>query len=120
MLGGNIDAVLSTTPFALPFVGNGRMKVLAVTGATRVKELPDTPTFAELGYPSITYRTFFGLAVPKGTPAAVIQKIVSGVRDAPPSPMCKSCSARVASRWSRASRRPSRRCSSSAAATRSA
>ncbi len=82
LVGGNIDVVMSPQPFALPFVAGGRMKVLAIGGARRTRELPGTPTFAELGFPAIAYRTSFGLAVPKGVPNDVVQKIASAMRAA--------------------------------------
>ncbi|MDB5873609.1 MAG: LacI family transcriptional regulator, partial [Ramlibacter sp.] len=81
LLGGEIDVVMSVTQFAAPFVGSGKMRMLAVTGATRQKDHPAVPSCRELGLPAVSYRAAFGLAVPKGTPPEMIQKIYAGVRD---------------------------------------
>ena len=80
LLGGRIDAVFLSAGTVLPFVAKGQLKMLAVTSASRLKSAPAIPTFAELGYASVDYRTSVGLAVPKGTPAAIVQKIQADVR----------------------------------------
>lgn len=75
LLGGRIDAVFLSAGTVLPFVAKGQLKMLGVTSASRLKSAPAIPTFAEQGYPTVDYRTSVGLAVPKGTPAATVQKI---------------------------------------------
>jgi tripartite-type tricarboxylate transporter receptor subunit TctC len=52
----------------------GKLRILAVTGSTRHKMLPDVPTFAELGHPEFTARVWFGLLVKKGTPADTLKR----------------------------------------------
>lgn len=75
LLGGRIDAVFLSAGTVLPFVAKGQLKMLAVTGSSRLKSAPAIPTFGEQGYTSVDYKTSVGLAVPKGTPAAIVQKI---------------------------------------------
>ena len=70
-LGGRIDAVMGSTQIAAPFAADGRLRMLAISGAARQKVLPSVPTFAEAGFPQVDVRTFVGLAVPAGTPEAV-------------------------------------------------
>lgn len=80
LLGGRVDALFVSAGAALPFVAKGQLKLLAVTGATRLKTAPSVPTFAESGYPGVDYKTSLGLAVPKGTSPATVQKIQADVR----------------------------------------
>jgi tripartite-type tricarboxylate transporter receptor subunit TctC len=49
--------------------------VLAITGARRCKELPDVPTFTELGYRSCEPCGWFGVFVPAATPKDVVEKL---------------------------------------------
>jgi tripartite-type tricarboxylate transporter receptor subunit TctC len=51
------------------------VKALAVTTEERVSALPNVPTMAELGYPSSVSSSWQGLAVPKGTPPAIVDEL---------------------------------------------
>lgn len=53
----------------------GAVKALAITTPTRSPAAPDVPTFAELGYPNIVAYNWVGLSAPKGTPAAVVERL---------------------------------------------
>ena len=75
LLGGEVDAVLNDLSVVLPHVKSGRGTALAVANASRLAPLPDVPTFAESGYPAVVASTWFGVAVPSGTPAAVRRQI---------------------------------------------
>jgi tripartite-type tricarboxylate transporter receptor subunit TctC len=48
-----IQMPVSDVPFLLPHIRSGAMKALAVTSAARSDALPDIPTTAELGYPTV-------------------------------------------------------------------
>ena len=58
----NVPAVLSQ-------VQAGQMRALAVANTTRIKALPDTPSMAEAGYPSVAMSTWYGISAPAGDPA---------------------------------------------------
>ena len=75
LLGGRIDAVMGSTQIAAPFAADGRLRMLAISGAARQKVLPSVPTFAEAGFPQVDVRTFVGLAVPAGTPEPVLARL---------------------------------------------
>jgi tripartite-type tricarboxylate transporter receptor subunit TctC len=64
----------------------GKLRILAVTGPTRHKLLPDVPTFAELGYPEFTARVWFGLLVKKGTPAETLGRYTEAAKIAHANP----------------------------------
>jgi tripartite-type tricarboxylate transporter receptor subunit TctC len=77
------NAILSgTTPIGLIGLGNvishvraGKMTVLALTNNIRTPQLPDVPTFADLGYTGAPSQTWYGLFAPAGTPRAVIDRL---------------------------------------------
>lgn len=74
LMGGAIEAMFETTAPALPHVRAGRLRALAITSSTRLAELPDVPTLAET-YPGFEVMTWSVFAVPKGTPAVVIDRL---------------------------------------------
>ena len=61
----------------MPHVKTGKVKVLAISGAKRSPLLPDVPTFAEAGFPSVESYAWYGLFAPAKTPKDVINKINS-------------------------------------------
>jgi tripartite-type tricarboxylate transporter receptor subunit TctC len=71
LLGGNVNFFMSPTSIALTHIRAGKVRPLAVSSATRVKTLPDVPTFKELGY-DLEYYFWVGIFAPKGTPAPAI------------------------------------------------
>ena len=75
VLGGEISTVVAFPLAALPHIKGAKLKALAVTGKQRAKALPDVPTVAESGVGGYEFASWMGLAVPKGTPEPVIQKI---------------------------------------------
>lgn len=84
-LAKEVDAQLDT-PLALPLIKQGRLKALAVTGAKRLPELPDVPTFAEAGIRGVEFNFWLGLFAPAQTPPAILQVLyeaINSVRDNP-------------------------------------
>jgi len=79
LVGGQVDFNLDQLSVALPFVTTGKTRALAVTGAKRLPELPDVPTFVELGYPEFDGQTFTGLMAPAKTPEPVVAAIHAAV-----------------------------------------
>lgn len=75
LLGGQIDLAFATLPSVMPFITNGKLRVLAVTGAARSPLLPDTPTFAESGVPGYQADVWYGVFAPAGTPGAVVNQL---------------------------------------------
>ena len=79
LLGGHINAVLDNTGVQTPFIKAGKVRPLFVTNPERVAALPDVPTASEAGLPGFSAVAWFGLAAPKGTPDAVVEKIQQAV-----------------------------------------
>ena len=80
IMGGNIHFLFDALSSNLPLIKSGKLKALAVTGPRREKSLPDVPTMAELGLPSMTTEVFFGLVAPPGTPDAVVVKLADAMK----------------------------------------
>jgi len=81
LLAGQIQATIGGITTAKPHLASGKLKLLAINGNTRAKSLPDVPTFAEAGFPATEAYFYVGLAVPKGTPKAIVDAIASANRN---------------------------------------
>jgi tripartite-type tricarboxylate transporter receptor subunit TctC len=74
LLGGQIQVVFDTTPNSMAHIKAGRLRALAVTTATRSEALPDIPTVGE-SVPDYEVSSWWGIGVPKGTPAEIVDKL---------------------------------------------
>jgi tripartite-type tricarboxylate transporter receptor subunit TctC len=72
---GRLSFTFNTLTLALPFIRDGRVRVLGVSSGQRTNLLPDVPTVAETGVPGFEYTFWNGLWAPAGTPAPVAEKI---------------------------------------------
>lgn len=75
LLGGQVEALFDGVPPALPHVKADKLKVLAVAGPTRVPQLPNVATTAELGHPDVSLSIWFGAIARKGTSDAMTKKL---------------------------------------------
>ena len=80
VISGESNMIINGATATVPYVTNGQMIGLAVTGKTRLKTLPNTPTFKEAGLPQGEAGTFQGLYTTGGTPPAVIQRLSDELR----------------------------------------
>lgn len=78
-VGGHLDMAVSSVPPAVPLVRSGKLRALAVTSAKRSEALPDVPTMAELGYAGYEFNTWVGVALPKGTPKPIAERLRDGM-----------------------------------------
>jgi tripartite-type tricarboxylate transporter receptor subunit TctC len=81
MLGGQVQVMFDNMPSSIGHIRGGRLRALAVTTATREKTLPDVPTVGET-VPGYEASAWFGMAVPKGTPRPIIDKLNKAVNEA--------------------------------------
>jgi tripartite-type tricarboxylate transporter receptor subunit TctC len=75
VIAGHMDFNLDQLSVALPFLKDGRTRALAITGAQRSPDLPDVPTFTELGYAEFDGQTFTGLMLPARTPETIVARL---------------------------------------------
>ncbi len=72
---GDLPLAIDGIPAWLSLVQEKRVKVIAVTGSTRVPALPHTPTFAESGVRDTGHQHWYGLLAPAGLPAPVLARV---------------------------------------------
>ena len=65
------------------------MRVLAVTSASRVPELPNAPTLEEAGVPGVEITLWSGLFAPGGTPPEIVDKLEREIRSAMEDPQIR-------------------------------
>ena len=75
LLAGQVTMYFGTTPSTLPHVRSGRLRGMAVTGATRSRATPEIPTMAEAALPGFENAAWHGLLAPAGTPSAIVEKL---------------------------------------------
>ena len=79
LISGNIQMMSGDLSTLMPHVRSGRMRPLAVTSSRRSALLPDMPTVAEAGVPGYEAIGWFGVLVPAGTPATIVERLNSAM-----------------------------------------
>ena len=77
VMSGQVSCTYGTMVAVGAQVKAGRLRAIALTGATRSKAAPDIPTIAEAGYPDYHATGWWGIVFPAATPKAVITKVHS-------------------------------------------
>jgi len=77
LLGGQVELAAFDVPVLLPHIRSGALHALAVTSQTRAASLPDVPTTAEAGFPSVISDNWYGLVAPGKTPRAILNKLAT-------------------------------------------
>ena len=80
VIGGQVPAGMLDLPSVLQQIKAGKVRALAVTGATRLPQLPDVPTLAEAGVKGYESTGWFGVVAPAATPAAIVPRLQSELR----------------------------------------
>jgi len=75
VISGQVNWVLGNPISALPLIRAGRVKGIAVSGAVRMKVLPELPTIAESGVPGYAVDAWFGLFAPARVPPRIVEKL---------------------------------------------
>jgi tripartite-type tricarboxylate transporter receptor subunit TctC len=78
LLAGRVQAFIITVIAAIGFIRSGKLRALAVTGATRSAVLPEVPAVAEF-LPGFEATAWDGTCAPKGTPADIIDKLNAAI-----------------------------------------
>jgi len=79
-VGGQVPIIFDNLPSALPYIKDKRLIALAVASPERVPELPDVPTFKELGLEPVNRPALYGIWAPKGLPAPLVAQLNAAVR----------------------------------------
>ncbi|CAN7722006.1 tripartite tricarboxylate transporter substrate binding protein [Variovorax sp. LjRoot290] len=75
VMAGHVPLMFDGPGTSVPMVKAGKVKAFAVTSSQRMPALPDVPTFAEQGFPTMTQDVWVGLWVANGVPAAVQDRL---------------------------------------------
>ena len=87
LLAGRVDLFIADQAVILPASQGGRLRILAVTTATRSTQLPQVPTVAEAGnMPDYALFAWFVLAAPAATPRPAILRLNAAIRHAAANP----------------------------------
>jgi tripartite-type tricarboxylate transporter receptor subunit TctC len=90
LIGGQFDFMCDQTLNVAQPVKAGMIKAYAAPTKTRLTALPDIPTTAEEGFPSIEINVWFGMYAPKGTPKPIVDKLSATLQEALKDPEVKS------------------------------
>jgi len=75
LMSGRVSMMFENAPGAVSHIKAGKLRALAQTGLKRSSALPEVPTVAESGVPGYESLSWSGIAVPAGTPRAVIDRL---------------------------------------------
>ena len=90
VLARQIEMTFVSTVFVQPFIKDGRVRPLGLTGPERSPVLPDVPTFKEAGYPEVIMTGMYGLWFPAKTPQAAVNRMQGEVAKVIASPEVKA------------------------------
>jgi len=84
LIAGNVNFMFDMVPAAMPYLKATppKARALAVANDKRLAQLPDVPTFSELGVKGMEMSNWFGIVAPKGTPPAIVAKLNDAINKA--------------------------------------
>ena len=86
VIGGTVPVMVDSMGAAMGHLRGGSLVLLAVTSKTRAEGFPNVPTVIELGFDNREYLGWYGVLAPKGTPAAIIERLNTEINKAMQAP----------------------------------
>ena len=81
LIAGRLSFMVDSRSTTAPFIREGTLRALAVSGDQRVADMPDVPTVAESGVPGFKVTTWQAVVMPAGTPQPIVDKFSKALRD---------------------------------------
>jgi tripartite-type tricarboxylate transporter receptor subunit TctC len=79
VVAGHLPTMFSNISDAIPQASAGTIRLLAVSGEQRARQIPDIPTVAESGFPGFNVLTWNGLMAPAGTPKDIVDRMAAEI-----------------------------------------
>ena len=86
---GQVLILFDNLPSALPFIKDGRLIPIVVAAPARLPQLPNVPTFTEVGLEGVNRMAYYGIYGPKGLPKDIVDKVHAAVKKALDDPNVK-------------------------------
>ena len=89
VVAGQVPIIFDNVPSSLPFIKSGKLLPIVVAAPQRLAELPNTPTFKEVGLEPVNRMAYYGILAPKGTPKEIVDKLNAATKKALEDPAVK-------------------------------